>query len=230
MRRSAPAIPPLPKSASQKRLNCGAGRRSPISRTSRSPRSRIARLDELRLLTVEARLEAKLALGRHVDVIPELESLIEAEPLRERPRAQLMVALYRAGRQADALAVFRSTRTKLVDELGIEPGPELRELEAAILRQDASLRPTAAYAAGATYRRLVTILVVSIDTLTLTATLDPEAAAEVSQRFVAAFTSTVARHGGRREESASDTMVAAFGVPLSHEDDACGPRGGASSR
>src|SRR6478735_4828040 len=101
--------------------------------------TQIARLEELRTAVVEDRIDADLALGRHVELVSELEALVQAERLRERPRAQLMLALYRSGRQADALAAYRDARDTLVDELGIEPGPELRELEASILRQDDSL-------------------------------------------------------------------------------------------
>ena len=96
----------------------------------------IARLEELRTVALEERIEADLALGRHAGLVSELEALVETQPLRERPRAQLMLALYRTGRQADALAAYRETRETLVEELGIEPGPQLKELEAAILRQD----------------------------------------------------------------------------------------------
>ena len=85
---------------------------------------------------LEDRVDADLALGRHADVVAELESLAAEHPLRERIRSQLMLALYRSGRQAEALEVYRDTRRVLVDELGIEPGKELRELEDAILRQD----------------------------------------------------------------------------------------------
>jgi DNA-binding SARP family transcriptional activator len=99
----------------------------------------IARLEELRLVALEARFDADLELGHHVDAIPELEQLAGAHPTRERLRAQLMLALYRAGRQAEALEVYRDTRATLVDELGIEPGRELQELEARVLAQDASL-------------------------------------------------------------------------------------------
>jgi len=99
----------------------------------------IARLEELRLAAFEDRIDADLALGRHDEVVPELERHVVEQPLRERPRAQLMLALYRAGRQPDALAVYQQTRKKLVDELGIEPGESLRVLERAILAQDPSL-------------------------------------------------------------------------------------------
>lgn len=101
----------------------------------------IARLEELRLLAVEDRNEALLALGRHADVIAETEALTVVHPLRERLRAQLILALYRSRRQAEALEAYQAARRALVDELGIEPSPELQELERRILRQDPSLEP-----------------------------------------------------------------------------------------
>lgn len=99
----------------------------------------ILRLDDLRLAALELRIEADLALGRHVELVGELEVLVGEHPLREQPRAQLMLALYRSGRQAEALDVYRETRRLLVDELGIEPGLALQQLEKAILRQDPEL-------------------------------------------------------------------------------------------
>src|SRR5262249_25496578 len=96
----------------------------------------IARLEELRIGALERRVEADLALGRDRELVPELDQLVEEHPLRERLRGQLMLALYRSGRQADALASFQAARAALVDDLGIEPGPALRQLELAILRQD----------------------------------------------------------------------------------------------
>jgi DNA-binding SARP family transcriptional activator len=105
----------------------------------------IARLEELRVHALELRIEVQLDLGLHARVIVELEDLVAAHPFRERLRAQLMLALYRDGRQAEALDVYRRTRTEFVAELGIEPGPMLQQLEQAILRQDPSLdRPLAA--------------------------------------------------------------------------------------
>ncbi len=99
----------------------------------------IARLTELRLAAIEERVDLEIALGRLDHGILELEGLVAAYPLRERLRGQLMVALYRAGRQAEALRIFQEGRRILVEELGIEPGPELRRLEAAILAQEPSL-------------------------------------------------------------------------------------------
>jgi DNA-binding SARP family transcriptional activator len=104
-------------------------------------RSAIDRLEEIRLAALEQRLEAELALGRHAELTAELEQLVAEHPLRERLRGQLMLALYRSGRQAEALDVYRATREKLVEEFGLEPSAKLRELERAILAQDPSLDP-----------------------------------------------------------------------------------------
>lgn len=101
----------------------------------------IARLEELRLRALERRVELRLALGRHADVIGELTEMAAAQPLRERIRELLMLALYRAGRQVEALAVYRETRAVLVDAFGVEPGVELVQLEQAILRHDPELSP-----------------------------------------------------------------------------------------
>ena len=101
--------------------------------------SEIARLEDLRVEAVEERLAAKLAHGGGEDLVGELRALVAEHPLRERLRGQLMVALYRAGRQAEALETMRAGRQLLVDELGIEPGPELRRLERMILAHDSAL-------------------------------------------------------------------------------------------
>jgi predicted ATPase/DNA-binding SARP family transcriptional activator len=103
------------------------------------PQAETLRLEELRLGAQEDRIDAELALGRHAQLVGELERLVAEQPLREGLRGQLMLALYRSGRQADALAVYQRARRTLVDELGIEPGESLRKLERAILAQDPSL-------------------------------------------------------------------------------------------
>jgi DNA-binding SARP family transcriptional activator len=101
----------------------------------------IHRLEELRLAAVEERIDADLALGHHDELVGEIEALIAEQPLRERPRGLLMLALYRSGRQAEALRVYHDARRVLIDELGIEPSPALQQLHAAILRQERSLQP-----------------------------------------------------------------------------------------
>ena len=106
--------------------------------------SEIRRLEERRLVTLEERIEADLDGGRHSELVAELEALVEQHPFRERLRAQLMIALYRAGRQAEALQAYHDARRALVDELGIEPGRPLQELFSRILRQDRSLELGAA--------------------------------------------------------------------------------------
>jgi DNA-binding SARP family transcriptional activator len=103
----------------------------------------IARLEELLLVAQELRIDAELALGRHNEVVGELDALVAAHPLREALYRQLMLALYRSGRQAEALGAYQAARRTLVGELGIEPGPRLRDLERSILRQDRSLDPEA---------------------------------------------------------------------------------------
>ena len=152
----------------------------------------------------------------------ELEALVESQPLRERPRAQLMLALYRSGRQADALAAYRDGRETLVEELGIEPGPGLRKLEAAILRQDEALLPPEGPAAPAMqFRRLVTVLFVDVvESMALAEALDAEALGHVLRSYFDAVSAALSRHGGTVEKYAGDAVMAVFGIPVSHEDDA----------
>ena len=106
----------------------------------------VGRLEELRDRALERRIEARLALGRHADVIPELSELTAATPLRERRHELLMLALYRSGRQVDALDVFSRTREMLVEAFGVEPGPDLQRLQQAILRHDPALDGPALHA------------------------------------------------------------------------------------
>jgi DNA-binding SARP family transcriptional activator len=119
----------------------GLWRGAPLADFTYAPfaQAAIVRLQELRLAAIELRIEADLALGRQAAVIGELETLVAENPLRERFWAQLMLALYRSGRQAEALAAYRTARGRLVDEVGIEPGPQLQALERRLLAQDPTL-------------------------------------------------------------------------------------------
>jgi len=135
-RRAEPA-----RAAQKLREALALWRGSPLADLAYEPfaQTEIARLDELRVAAIEERIDADLACGRHADLVGELEALAVAHPLRERLRAQLMLALYRSGRQAEALHAYRAARQELADELGLEPGDALRRLERAILQQDPEL-------------------------------------------------------------------------------------------
>jgi DNA-binding SARP family transcriptional activator len=123
--------------ADQFRRALGLWRGAPLSDLSYEPfaQDEIKRLEELHVAALEDRIESELALGHHDELVPELEALVSRHPLRERLRAQLMLALYRAGRQAEALEAYRAARRTLLAELGIEPGRPLRDLEHSILEQ-----------------------------------------------------------------------------------------------
>ena len=180
----------------------------------------IARLEELRQQCLEARVDADLAAGRDAELVSELEALIRAAPFRERLRAQLMLAFYRAGRATDALALYRSTRQMLHDELAIEPGPELRSLEAAILRQDDSLLAAAhlTSARSSPRRSFATVAVLEL------AIAPEELSPETLHAFVVDWhertAAVVARFGGRVQSAGDESAVAVFGVPFVREDDA----------
>ena len=124
-----------------------------------------ARLEELRLATLEERLQADLALARHAEIVAELEALVAEHPLRERLLAQLMLALYRSGRQSEALAAYREARSALVEELGIEPGRALRELETAILRHDPALDSTQGLTSAGSQSRSLVVACLDADRL-----------------------------------------------------------------
>jgi DNA-binding SARP family transcriptional activator/ABC-type branched-subunit amino acid transport system substrate-binding protein/DNA-binding beta-propeller fold protein YncE len=129
----------------------------------RLARSEIAHLDELRFAAIEERIEADLARGRHAALVPELERLVVQHPLRERLRGQLMLALYRADRQAEALGVYQDGRRALAEDLGLEPSQGLRRLERQILEQDPAIAPprAARRVAIAPRRRIVPIRAVA---------------------------------------------------------------------
>jgi DNA-binding SARP family transcriptional activator/tetratricopeptide (TPR) repeat protein len=191
------------------------------------------RLEELRLTAVEDRIEAELALGRHADLVGELEVLAAEHPLRERLRAHLMLALYRSGRQAEALDVFKGTRLHLVEVLGIEPSRSLHALQKAILLQEPELdlptQPSALPASEATAttgaaartpgsRKPVAVLMAEV--IRVGERLDPEAAGRVMSRALALGAKTVERHGATVETPAGGGILAVFGVPTVSEDDA----------
>jgi DNA-binding SARP family transcriptional activator len=137
------------------------------------------RLEELRLNVRERLLEVELARGRHADVLPDLRALAAEHPLRERTHGLLMLALYRCGRQADALEAYREMRARLVDELGIEPGPALRQVEEQILLQDPGLLPQPV-AAEAAAREDVATAAPDLAGAILVAPLEPDALDELT--------------------------------------------------
>ena len=148
----------------------------------------------------------------------ELEALVRAQPLRERLRGQQMLALYRCGRQAEALEAYRAAYQALVDGLGIEPSPELRALEAAILRHDvpAPAAPARRVALAPDVRRRVTCL---FSRLAVPGE-DPESLRARAERHQEAARAACARHGGGVAELRGDALLMAFGAPVAHEDDA----------
>lgn len=179
----------------------------------------IARLEECRLQAEEARFEAELELGRGADLVPALEKLVAEAPFRERVRAQLMRALYHAGRQADALAAYRAARETLVEELGVEPSAELRELERAILAQDdLLLSPSTGARAAPETRRVATILFA--EPAVEGPGHDPEALRPALERSLERAEEILKRHGAAVERAPDETVMAVFGSPVAHEDDA----------
>ena len=197
----------------------------------------VSALEEMRRGALEDRIESDLAGGLAGELVAELEKLVGVHPLRDRFRSQLMLALYRAGRQAEALEVYRSGRQTLVDELGIEPGPGLRHLEQAILRQDASLiLPVAHDRPGLSpaepidaphwldgERKPTTTVFVECSVSPLageTAGPDVEVLRETTAQALHVAREVLVRHGAHVEELLGDDLIGLFGVPIAHEDDA----------
>ena len=150
----------------------------------------IRRLDELRLAALEDRIASDLELGRHGELIAELETLVHEHPLRERVRALLMLALYRGGRQAEALTAYRDARKLFAEELGLELGDELQRLERAILQHDPELAPrvsptrTAEVLPMRSGRRTVTVLFADVSGSTaLGESLDTETVRDLMSTF-----------------------------------------------
>jgi DNA-binding SARP family transcriptional activator len=177
----------------------------------------IARLEDLRVGTLEQLMEDELAAGRDRAVVGELAALVREHPLRERLRAQLMLAQYRTGRQADALETYQGGRRLLVEELGVEPAPALRALHRAILGQDPALEPAGLVAPppAGEVRKTVTILVCSAHA----GAADPERLRPLRAAWRSEGERIVDRHGGRIVGAGRD-LVAVFGLPGIREDDA----------
>jgi DNA-binding SARP family transcriptional activator len=199
----------------------------------------IARLEELRMACIEERVEAELAAGRHAALVGELEALVSQHPLRENLRAQLMLALYRSGRQADALDAYQSGRKILADELGLEPGEGLKELQRRILAQDRTLAlqpedappaPPAVETSTAPPSRRVplararearkTVTVLSCDLAAVASDLDPESLSRLTAWGFEHLQPVLEAHGATVERSLGGALSAVFGIPAVHEDDA----------
>ncbi len=191
----------------------------------------IGRLEELRLAAVEERIEADLALGRHADLIGELEALVAENPYRERLRGQLMLALYRSGRQTEALEAYKDARRALVDELGIEPSEELQQLEKAILTHDEQLktpprtqRDVATDGARApappppVERKLVTVLFADLG-MTNELEEDPERAEAFLDGVHREAAAEVEAAGGTVEKGIAGALLATFGAPQARQED-----------
>jgi predicted ATPase/DNA-binding SARP family transcriptional activator len=187
----------------------------------RFAQTEIARLEELHLVCIENRIERDLALGLHGDLVGELEALVKEHPLRERLRGQLMLALYRAGRQAEALDAYQQARRALVDELGIEPGRSLRDLHQAILNQDAALdvervaAPLSREAPAHRPTRLptgtVTLLFADVEGSTrLVYMLGGERYRDVRARARELIRAAAAKHRGHEVDWAGDGVFLAF--------------------
>jgi class 3 adenylate cyclase/tetratricopeptide (TPR) repeat protein len=200
--------------------------------TSDALRREAERLEELRLRVLEDRLEADLRCGREREIVHELQALVQEHPFRERPRGQLMMALYRAGRQAEALAFYRETRNLLTEELGLEPSGELQRLERRMLAHDPELEAAAAPVTQpqvtpppSTHpiraRRPATILFADlVNSTALAERLDPESMHNVLNRYSETCAAVLERHGGSAEKFIGDATVGVFGLTDVHEDDA----------
>ncbi|MFC7534457.1 BTAD domain-containing putative transcriptional regulator [Actinoplanes sp. GCM10030250] len=193
-------------------------------------RHEVYRLGERRLAVQETLFDAGLALGRHAALVPELQRLAAAHPFRERLCAQLMIALYRCGRQAEALAAYRDARRLLDEELGLEPGAGLRDLESRILAQATDLDlPSASApepvvvppAPPAIGHRLVTVVAAGLTgEIAVAEQFDAEVAHRVLTRHARLCAEIIERHAGAVQPGGGETVVGVFGLVELHEDDA----------
>jgi predicted ATPase/class 3 adenylate cyclase len=224
----------------------------------RFAQAEITRLEELRTACLERRIEDDLEHGRHAAIVGELEQLVHEHPLRERLRGQLMLALYRSGRQAEALEAYQEGRRLLAGELGLEPGEALKELQHAILAHDPALglraeaptvepessdqarcpscgaetEPESRFCAACGHRldrpstsyeerKLVTVLFADLlGSTALGEQLDPERLRTLLSQYFSAMASVIESQGGVVEKFIGDAVMAVFGVPTAHEDDA----------
>ena len=187
----------------------------------------IGRLDELRIAAIADRVDADLALRRHAQVVGELETLVGQHPLRERLRAQLMLALYGSGRQAEALALYRDTRRLLIEELGVEPSRELRDAHQLVLRQG-ELAPMAGPAPPDTVRlraparrRLLTCMVAVPHSVNMSGSQsDPEAVRAILLGLRSRIAGICSAYHGIVRDSEAAAFTVVFGWPHSRENDA----------
>ncbi|MBI2781342.1 MAG: AAA family ATPase [Chloroflexi bacterium] len=188
--------------------------------TERFVQTEIARLAAMHLAALEAWADAEVAAGNHTAVLANVERAVGEHPLSEGLRASLMLALYRAGRQSDALRVYREGRRHLAEELGIDPGSELQLLERQILDHDAELElPRTAESQSAAprqERKNVTVLVVEVVPGDMT---DPEDLERAAQPALDHIRAAVERVGGRAEPVFANALLGMFGAPRAHDDD-----------
>ena len=182
-------------------------------------RNEVERLEEERIAALMDRIDCDLSVGAHEALVPELEALVPHYPLRERLRAQLMLALYRAGRQADALESYQNARRTLVEDLGVEPGPALQRLQSAILRQEPSLgleehlRPMTRL--ESTLRGTVTVVVIEGRRLLgLHRAMTPDSFGALLIEYRSLLSGLLERAGGHGVEGDDDTVAASFATPI----------------
>jgi DNA-binding SARP family transcriptional activator len=184
-----------------------------------SARIEVARLDELRLTALELRLDAELELGRHEAVLAEIDALARRQPGRERLRYLQMLALYRSGRQRDALRAYQEARLELIEQFGLEPGEDLRALERMILAHDPTLelaRPPQDERFDPGRRKNVVALALE---LVLVGGPADETARARTASTLAEIALVIERHGGVIDELLPEGVTAVFGVPQAHDDD-----------